>query len=191
MASFSDEGIAGAVAPGGPLPAESELPAHRVAAAFFALGLAGALLVRFDFGARGFLAAFVACVLVAVSVVDVEERRIPNVIVLPATALVLVAQVALDPGRSPEFFIAALGAAVFLFLPRLANPAGLGLGDVKLALLLGAALGQAVIPAMTLAVFAGFVFAVAILIRGGDDARKTAMPYGPFLAFGALVVLLV
>ena len=66
----------------------------------------------------------------------------------------------------------------------------MGLGDVKLALLLGAALGLAVIPAMTLAVFAAFVVSVAVMVRGGVGARKTAIPFGPFLAAGALLVLL-
>jgi leader peptidase (prepilin peptidase) / N-methyltransferase len=192
MSSLSDHGPgaphAAQALPGSTLPAR--YPAHRIAAAALALGLTGALVVRFGLGAHSVLAAFVACVLVAVSVVDLEERRIPNRIVLPATGVVLVAQVLLEPARSAEWLLASFGAALFLFLPRLAYPAGMGLGDVKLALLLGAALGQAVIPAMSLAVFAAFVVAVAVMVRGGVGARKTSIPFGPFLAAGALVVLL-
>jgi leader peptidase (prepilin peptidase) / N-methyltransferase len=190
MASFSDHAGPATFVAQGPPPAE-QLPAHRVAAGLFAGGLAAALIVRHGLDGRGLIAALLALVLVAVSVVDLEERRIPNRIVLPATAAMLLGQLALNPGRSPEFFLASIGAALFLFLPRVAHPAGLGLGDVKLALLLGAALGRAVIPAMTLAVFALFLFAVAILITRGATARRTGIPFGPFLALGALVVLFV
>jgi leader peptidase (prepilin peptidase) / N-methyltransferase len=162
----------------------------RPAAGVLALALAGTLLARLGADADGFVAAFVAGVLVAVSVVDIEERRIPNRIVLPAAAAVLLAQIALEPGGAPEWLLASFGAALFLLVPRLAYPAGMGLGDVKLAFFIGAALGQAVVPALVLAVFAAFVFAVVVLIHGGAAARKTALPFGPFLALGAIVVLL-
>jgi leader peptidase (prepilin peptidase)/N-methyltransferase len=192
MASFSDHGGAKPLAvkavPQPRLP--SDLPLHRVVAAALALGLASALVVRLGIGGHGVVAAFVAFVLVAIAVVDIEERRIPNRIVLPSTAAVLVAHLALYPDRSAEWLLASAGAALFLLLPLLVYPAGMGLGDVKLALLLGASLGYAVVPAMMLGIFAAFLFAVAVLIRGGPAARKTAIPFGPFLALGALVVLL-
>jgi leader peptidase (prepilin peptidase)/N-methyltransferase len=163
---------------------------HRVAAAVVAVGLAGAAFVRVGFGGDGVIAAFVACVLVAISVVDIEQRRIPNVVVLPATIAVLGAQLALNPEQTAEWLLASAGAALFLLLPLLVYPAGMGMGDVKLALLLGAALGHGVVAAMTLAIFAAFVFALGVLVRGGPSARKTAIPFGPFLALGALVVIL-
>jgi leader peptidase (prepilin peptidase)/N-methyltransferase len=192
MASFSDHGPpAYAVARSLREPRLLFAAPHRLAAAFLALGLAGAVVVRVGVGSGGLVAAFVTCVLVAISVVDIEERRIPNIIVLPATGGVLLAHLVLYPERYAEWLLASAGAALFLLLPLLFYPAGMGLGDVKLALLLGAALGQGVIPAMTLAVFAAFLFALAVLVRGGPAARKTAIPFGPFLAFGALVVLLV
>ena len=92
------------------------------------------------------IAAFFCTVLVAISVIDIERFVIPNRIVLPAAAIVLVAQTALDP--SPEWVLAGLGAAAFLFLAALAYPAGMGMGDVKLALLLGFMLGRTVPVAM-------------------------------------------
>ena len=88
--------------------------------------------------------AFFAAVLVALSVIDVRTRRLPNRIVLPAAALVLAAQIAIAPDRALEWTLGALGAFAFLLAAALLNPAGLGMGDVKLALLLGAALGWAV-----------------------------------------------
>ena len=69
-------------------------------------------------------------------------------------------------------------------------PAGFGMGDVKLMLLLGAALGAAVLPALLLGTLAGGVAAVIVLLREGGGARRKAIPYGPFLAFGAIAVML-
>ena len=87
-----------------------------------------------------------------ISATDLEHRIIPNRVVLPAAAIVLVAQTALDP--SPEWALAALGASGFLFAAALAYPAGMGMGDVKLALLIGAMLGRTVSVALMLGMIA-------------------------------------
>ena len=87
------------------------------------------------------MASFFCVVLVVLSAIDLEHRIVPNRIVLPAALVVLVAQTALHP--SPEWTLGALGASGFLFVAALAYPAGMGMGDVKLALLLGAMLGRA------------------------------------------------
>jgi leader peptidase (prepilin peptidase)/N-methyltransferase len=68
-------------------------------------------------------------------------------------------------------------------------PAGMGMGDVKLAALIGAALGRSVVAAIAVTLFAGGAFAVLVLVREGLGARKKAIPFGPFLALGGLVVL--
>jgi leader peptidase (prepilin peptidase)/N-methyltransferase len=133
------------------------------------------------------LAAFFCCVLVAISAIDARERIVPNRIVLPATALALPAQTLLHP--SPEWALGALGASLFLFLAVLAYPAGMGMGDVKLALFMGAVLGKAVAVALMLGMIAALVPGIYLLVRYGSKARKMAIPFAPFLAFGAVVAL--
>ena len=140
------------------------------------------------------LLAFFAAVLVVIAVIDARTRRIPNRIVLPAALVVLVAHIAIAPDRAWEWAVAALGAFLFLLAAHLVYPAGLGMGDVKLALLLGAALGWAVGPALMLGLLAAGVAGIALMVRGGWSARKRTLPLGPFLAAGgiaaaALVVL--
>jgi leader peptidase (prepilin peptidase)/N-methyltransferase len=128
-------------------------------------------------------------VVLVLAAIDLEHRIIPNRIVIPATAVMLAAQIALNPGHALEYIGAALGAALFFLVPLLIYPSGLGMGDVKLALFLGAGLGWAVVPALVLGLLAIFVAAVVVLARGGLAARKTALPFAPFLAFGALFAL--
>jgi leader peptidase (prepilin peptidase)/N-methyltransferase len=128
-------------------------------------------------------------VLVVLAAIDLERRIIPNRIVLPAVVLILAAQIALSPDRALEWTAASLGAALFLLLPLLVYPSGMGMGDVKLALLLGAGLGWAIVPALVAGLFAAFIVALVVLVRGGLAARKTALPFGPFLVFGALFAL--
>jgi leader peptidase (prepilin peptidase) / N-methyltransferase len=163
---------------------------RQIAVAVLTLTLAVACFVRFGFGSRALVGAVFAAVLVLITAIDLERRLIPNLIVLPATAVVLVAQIALYPDRALEWLIASLGAALFFFVPLLIYPAGMGMGDVKLAALLGAALGKSVVVAIFGAVLAGAAFSVVVLLREGMGARKKAIPYGPFLAFGGVVVLL-
>jgi leader peptidase (prepilin peptidase) / N-methyltransferase len=149
--------------------------------------LVGACVLAFELTAYAAVVAFFFATLVAVSVTDIERRVIPNRIVLPAAAIVLIAQTALEP--SPVWVLGALGASLFLFLAALAYPAGMGMGDVKLALLLGAMLGPTVPVAMMIAMLAALVPAIVLLARHGSAARKMAIPFGPFLALGGVVTL--
>jgi len=135
--------------------------------------------------------AVFAAVLVLLAVVDLRTRRLPNRIVLPAAAFVLAAQIALEPGRALEWVAAAAGASLFLLVPALLKPEGMGMGDVKLALLLGAALGRGVVPALVIGLVAAGLTGAAILARGGWAARTTTIPLGPFLALGGLAALFV
>lgn len=144
-------------------------------------------LALFGFTPYGALAAGFCSVLVVLSVVDLRHRIVPDRIVLPAAALALVAHTLVDP--SPEWLLSALAAAGFLFLVVLAYPAGLGMGDVKLALLLGAVLGASVGVALMLGLFAALVPAVVLFWRHGSAARKMAVPLVPFLSLGAFVAL--
>jgi leader peptidase (prepilin peptidase) / N-methyltransferase len=155
-------------------------------------GVLGALLsvacvVAFGLTADALVAAFFCLVLVTVSAVDVEHRIVPNRIVMPAAGAILVAQTLLHP--SPEWALGALGAAGFLLAAALVYPAGMGMGDVKLALLMGAALGKTVAVALMLGMFAALVPGLYLLARHGSSARKTGIPFAPFLALGSVVAL--
>jgi len=100
---------------------------------------------------------------------------------------VLVANTALHP--SPQWAIAALGASGFLFAAALAYPRGMGMGDVKLALLMGAALGRTVPVALMIGMLAALVPGIVLIARHGQAGRKMGIPFGPFLAFGSVVAL--
>ncbi len=138
---------------------------------------------------RAVISAFTAAVLVILSAIDLERRIIPNRIVLPAAAVVFVAQVALFPDRALEWALAAILAPLALMIPQLLGRSWMGMGDVKLALLLGAALGWGVLGAVLLAFLCTFPVSLLVLIRGGIAARRTMIPFGPFLSLGALIVL--
>jgi leader peptidase (prepilin peptidase)/N-methyltransferase len=164
----------------------------RISLLYPAVELATALLVagcivRFGLSGRAAVGAFFCVVLVVVSSIDLTHRIIPNRIVVPATVVVLVAQTVLRP--SPEWALASFGAALFLFVAALAYPAGMGMGDVKLALLMGAALGRTVPVAMMVGMLAALVPSLYLLARHGAAARKMAIPFGPFLALGSVVAL--
>jgi leader peptidase (prepilin peptidase) / N-methyltransferase len=157
-----------------------------------AVELGTALLVaasfwRFGLSIDAGIAAFYCAVLVVLSAIDVERRIVPNRIVLPAAVIVLAANTASH--LSVEWLAAGLGASAFLLLAALAYPRGMGMGDVKLALLLGFAVGRYV----PIALFAGMVAALVpsgvLFARHGSAARKMAIPFAPFLAFGGIVAL--
>ena len=149
--------------------------------------LVSGCVLAFGISAYAALAAFFCATLVAIAATDFEHRIVPNRIVVPAAALVLVARTALDP--SLEWTLAALGAAAFLLLAALAYPAGMGMGDVKLALLLGAMLGRSVAVALMLGMIAALVPGIVLLARHGSAARKLKIPFAPFLALGAVIAL--
>ena len=164
----------------------------RISVLYPGVELATALLIAacaLDFGLSGrfVVAAFFCAVLVAVTVTDLTHRIIPDRIVLPAAAVILVAQTALEP--SPQWALGALAASGFLFAAVLAYPAGMGMGDVKLALVMGAALGKTVGVALMLGMVAALIPSIILLARHGSAARKMGIPFGPFLAFGSIVAL--
>jgi leader peptidase (prepilin peptidase)/N-methyltransferase len=143
--------------------------------------------LRFGLTWYAVLAAGFCAVLVTISAIDIEHRIVPNRIVLPAAGVVLAAQLVLEP--SLEWPLAALGASGFLLVAALAYPKGMGMGDVKLALLLGAMLGWTVAVALFVGLAAAAVPAVVIVIRRGRAAKGVGIPFAPFLALGALVAL--
>jgi prepilin signal peptidase PulO-like enzyme (type II secretory pathway) len=149
--------------------------------------LVAGCILTFGVSLDAVVAAFFCAVLVVISAIDVAHRLIPNRIVLPAAGIVLAAQTVLHP--SPEWAIAAFGASAFLLVAALIYPAGMGMGDVKLALLLGAMLGRTVPVGMFGAMLLALVPSAVLLARHGSAARKMGIPFGPFLALGAVIAL--
>jgi leader peptidase (prepilin peptidase)/N-methyltransferase len=126
--------------------------------------------------------------LVPITLIDLELRLIPNRITLPAAVAALIAAALLDTSFVPEQLIAGAAAGGFFLLAALAYPRGMGMGDVKLAGMLGLYLGRAVGPAVFIALIAGVLVGAAIIARkGAQEGRRTAVPFGPFLALGGLV----
>ena len=129
--------------------------------------------------------------LAAITLTDLEQRIIPNKILIAGAVVGLAIIAPTDPGSLPERAIAAVAAGGVLFLAALAYPGGMGLGDVKLAAVMGLFLGRAVAPAILFALIAGSAVGLALIARHGAAARKMAIPFGPFLALGAVVAMLV
>jgi leader peptidase (prepilin peptidase)/N-methyltransferase len=163
------------------------IPPGLVAVA--AIGAAAAALIHFDLGGRAFVAAAFAAALVVLAAIDVERRIIPNRIVLPVAAIVLAGDIAAEPKQTREWIIAALAAGAGALVLALATRGGIGMGDVKLCLLLGAGLGWHVVDGLLVGMLAMFAGALVVLVRHGLEGRKETMPMGPFLALGALVAL--
>jgi leader peptidase (prepilin peptidase)/N-methyltransferase len=161
----------------------------QVAVGCAGLVLAAGCFARFGPSAHALVGAILALVLVVLTAIDLQRRLLPDAIVLPALTVVLILQIAFYPDHALEWLLAALGAALFFFVPLLVYPAGMGMGDVKLAALLGAALGKAVAAAIVVGLLAAAVVGLLVVAREGLGARKKAIAFGPFLAFGALLVL--
>jgi leader peptidase (prepilin peptidase) / N-methyltransferase len=169
---------------GAPISARYPL-VELVTAALFAA-------VVIDTGANEhvWLGLALVCVLVPVAVIDLDQRIIPNAILLPGAVAALAIVAATEPSELSEHLIAGAAAGGFLLLAVLAYPRGMGMGDVKLAGVLGLYLGRSVGPAMLVALLSGTIVGVVIIARkGAAEGRKTAVPFGPFLALGGLVGL--
>jgi leader peptidase (prepilin peptidase)/N-methyltransferase len=164
-------------------------PRYPLVEALTAALCAGAVIAH---GSASAIALSVVLILLVVpaALIDLEHRIIPNRLTAAGAVLALAIGLALDPAGEPERLISAAAAGGFLLLAALAYPAGMGMGDVKLAGVLGLLLGSAVAPALLIALLSGvLVGAVVIALKGASEGRKTALPFGPFLALGALVAV--
>lgn len=157
----------------------------------FAVAVLAALVVAclavFGFTVEALVDVAACAVLVAVTVTDLERRIVPNRIIVPALVAALVVQTVRDP--SVEWIVASLGAGGFFLLAALVYPAGLGMGDVKMAAFLGAWLGAPVVVALFAGSLLAMIPAIAILAMRGDAGRKVGIPFAPFLAAGGVVAL--
>lgn len=159
----------------------------RLAALVVWLALAGACVAVFGLTVEALVDVLGCAVLVVVTVTDLERRIVPNRIVLPALAVALVVQTVREP--SVEWIAAALGAGGVFLVLALVYPAGLGMGDVKLAAFLGAWLGWAAFVGLFVGTLLGMLPALAVLLRRGAAGRRSTLPYVPALAAGAVVGL--
>jgi len=146
-------------------------------------------LIEFGATLHAFIAAVFCLSLVIVTATDFEYRLIPNRIVGPASLIVLAGMTIVHP--SPVWVICALAASGFLLVFSLVSPQGMGMGDVKLAFLMGVALGTSVAAALVIASLASLVPSIYILASRGRAGRKVGFPFGPFLALGSIVALFV
>jgi leader peptidase (prepilin peptidase)/N-methyltransferase len=167
------------------IPARYPLIEIAVGIAFAAT----ALVLRHEPAALGLGLVFVA-MLAAITLTDLERRVIPNAILLAGSVIGLAIVAATDPASLPERAAAAAGAGGFLLLFALVYPRGMGMGDVKLAAVMGLFLGASVVPALAVGIVMGTLVGVGIMLRYGSAARKHAVPFGPFLAIGGVVGLL-
>ena len=163
------------------------LPGHPVARVLL-VGLPVLAFAAFGLSEQAVVTAITAAVLVALAGIDIEHRVLPNRIVLPATVVILALQIAFFPEDALEWPLAGLAAAGFLALPLIIRRDAMGMGDIKLAVLLGIATGWSVFGAIVIGCLAIVPIAIWMLFR--DRSIKGAtLPFGPFLAFGTLVIL--
>jgi leader peptidase (prepilin peptidase)/N-methyltransferase len=128
--------------------------------------------------------------LVPVTLIDLDHRIIPNKLMLVGAIVAPALVLATAPDDLVEHLVAGVAAGGFFLLAVLAYPRGMGMGDVKLAAVLGLFLGRAVGPAVFIALITGTLVGAAVIARkGAREGRKTAVPFGPFLALGAVVAL--
>jgi leader peptidase (prepilin peptidase) / N-methyltransferase len=154
------------------------------AALFVALG------AKFGREAALWPALALAVTLVAAAATDLEQRVIPNRLMAAGAILALVLWTLADPARLPENLIAGAAAGAFLLVAALVYPAGMGMGDVKLAAVMGLFLGRSVGPALFIGFAAGALVGIAIIAVRGAAARKQGVPFAPFLALGGIAGLL-
>ena len=149
-----------------------------------------AVIVSDRASAGTWLALIFIAALVVITRIDLEHRIIPNRILAALAAAAIVLSALLAPQQLPERVIAAAAAGGLLLAAALAYPGGMGMGDVKLAAVMGLVLGRAVAPALLVALLAGTLCGLVVIVRKGiRQGRRTAIPFGPFLALGGLVGL--
>src|SRR5919107_5540687 len=146
-------------------PAVELTTAVVFAAVVLARGLSLDLLLELPF----------AAMLIAVANIDLEHRIVPNRILLPMAVGGIGASAFVRPDALPELLIAGAAAFTVLLATALIHPAGMGMGDVKLAGVMGLYLGLAVAPGLLVAFLTGSIVGIAVIaLRGGD--RKTGVP---------------
>jgi leader peptidase (prepilin peptidase)/N-methyltransferase len=152
--------------------------------------LCAACVLKFGADQDVWLPLVFVLLLVPITLIDLEHHIIPNVLSAIGAVAALALVLAFQTDDLTEHIIAALAAGGFFLIAALVYPAGMGMGDVKLAGVMGLFLGRAVAPAIFAALIAGTVVGAVVIARfGAKDGRKKGIPFGPWLAFGSLVGL--
>jgi leader peptidase (prepilin peptidase)/N-methyltransferase len=151
---------------------------------------AAVMWARWDDASGIALGILLVTALIPITLIDLDYRIIPNKITGPAAIVAILIGVILDQDYVVEQLIAGAAAGGFFLLAAIAYPRGMGMGDVKLAGMMGLYLGRAVAFGVLVGLVAGVVVGGVIMARVGVKAgRKQAVPFGPFLAFGAVVAI--
>jgi leader peptidase (prepilin peptidase)/N-methyltransferase len=165
----------------------------RIAVAVTMIGLWVADLAVPDHSSvRRVLGLVLIAVLARATVTDIEQRRIPNLLTLTASIAGVLIGLVMQPGGVPAQILWAVGAGLFLLIFAIVSRGGLGMGDIKLGFVLGLFLRNHVVLALVVGMFAGGIGGLGVLlVRGIAAGRKTRIAYGPFLALGGVVAVLV
>ncbi len=164
----------------------------RLAGAALVLVLWVANLLTHHTSVQKVLGLVLILVLVQAAIGDIEERRIRNRLTVPAAVAALVIGLVMHPKGVPAQVLWGLGAGAFLMFFAIVSRGGLGMGDVKLGVVLGLFLSKYVFVALVVGLLASGLFSLAVLVSHGmAEGRKTKIALGPFLAFGGVVAVLV
>jgi leader peptidase (prepilin peptidase)/N-methyltransferase len=165
---------------------------YPVVEAVTALLYAGVVAAEYDDALKCALGLAMVTFLVPIAVIDLDLKRIPNALTGPAAVVALVIGAVFDPSFLPEQLISGAAALVFFLLPALIHRKGMGMGDVKLAAVLGLYLGRLVAPALFFGLILGVVVGVAVIVsQGMTEGRRVKIPFGPFMAAGAVLAFFV
>jgi leader peptidase (prepilin peptidase)/N-methyltransferase len=172
---------------GAPIPRRYPLIELATGASF----LAAYLVLRDDGAGYVALGCIFASVLAVITLTDLDRRIIPNRVVAFGAIVGLALVAVVDTSALPDRLIAAAAGGGFLLLVALAYPRGMGMGDVKLTAMMGIYLGSSIAPALLIGFGSGSVLGVALILRHGSEGRRMKVPFGPFLALGGVLGLLV
>jgi leader peptidase (prepilin peptidase)/N-methyltransferase len=136
------------------------------------------------------MAALLFAVLAWCTATDLRDRTVPNAALVAGAVLGLATIASTQPGVLGDRLLAAAGAGGFLLAPAVLFPGSMGLGDVKLAALLGLYLGASVVTALLAAFLAGTLAGLLLFARYGTAARKMTIPFVPYMALGAALAML-
>lgn len=161
---------------------------YPVVEAVTALLYAGVVAAEYDDALKCALGIAMVTFLVPIAVIDLDLKRIPNALTGPAAILAVVIGAVFDPSFLPEQLISGVAAMTFFLVPAMLSKKGMGMGDVKLAAVLGLFLGRSVAPALFFALILGVVVGVAVIAsQGMTEGRRVKIPFGPFMAVGAVI----
>jgi leader peptidase (prepilin peptidase) / N-methyltransferase len=166
-------------------------PRRLIETLVVALAVAAGVLARNGVDRWGVVEALAAGTLVWLAAIDLESRLLPNRIVVPGAVVLLLACGVFESSSFVEHLVAAVVAGGLFFVAAMLRPADLGMGDVKLVFFLGALLGANVLNALAIGFGLVALYALVLVIRQGRSALKQHLPLGPFLAAGAILVLLI